>query len=187
MLNNDAVSISKANLPSQSQYVLNAYPQIGQIIYNDNINCLKADYFAGIDAYGITADGHRSYRLQFKSRIAGNNDFELLAYKLSGRAAFKSDIGFLYEGTKYSFKCNETDIWVENINGVNYSITRDELTALEKKASEFGLPKAISAIRPCQVYSDDGKKFCTGDYYIFIQPEKLYNLRSKIYSQHLKF
>lgn len=172
MYNETALAESQAVIDEQICFLMETRPQIKQVTTVDTGVCIKADYLYGIDANGICSDG-KNKSIQFKCRKPGNTDFEIMGKKLSGEAAAKANIGFWYRDNKYALY-PRADIYVERVNGNDYSITSDDINAIEyilsqsKNTSYF-----ISGIQPKYIYKDDGSKMPTGDYYVFISLEKL--------------
>lgn len=180
MYNTEALQHSRAVLEEQKQFLLETRPYIKQLADIDSIKNQKADYMYSVDNIAICSDG-TTETVQFKNRNAGNNDFILMAKKLSGKAANEGKIGFWYKGVKYVLM-PAADIYVENINGMNYAITRNEINTIEtwlgncEKTTEI-----ISGIQPEYHYKDDGTRFPTGDFYVFITLAKLADILSRIY------
>ena len=179
MLDLNSFSFSNGAIGSQKQCVMDKYPYITNVVDTNKKTAFKADYFGGVDAVG-TDQNMRHYNIQFKNRQPGNDDFELIAKKLTGQAAMDANIGFMYEGQKYTFDLKDTDIYVEKIGGKNYSLSRNEINALECEPS-LGLTEAITSIQK----NDKQEPFFAGDFYVFIPTAKLQELRKKIFERSL--
>lgn len=181
MYDSNALQMSNDKLASQIEFVKQTRPEIKQIVQVDNEINTKPDYLLGIDAYGINING-QTLKIQFKNRKEGNTDFVLLAKKLSGVAAnTNNNLGFWYENNKYTFHVN-ADITIESLGSHNYAVTGDEIGSMEAVFNEYvNAEEYISAIRPKYVYADNGSKIYTGDYYVFMNIEKLGMLKSQIF------
>lgn len=183
MLDTNSLLFSNIAIGRQKQYVMNKYPYITAVADTNKKTAFRADYLGGVDAVG-TDQYLRSFNIQFKNRQPGHNDFELIAKKLSGKAAMAANIGFIYKGAKYTFDLKDTDLYVEKIGGKNYSISRNEINALECDPS-FGLAKAITSIQARYLLDDQQNEFFAGDYYVFIPTDKLIALRKAIFERSL--
>lgn len=183
MLNAEATALSLNNIENQIQYIKTKRPYIKAVCRLDNSPAIKADYLHGVDAVGIGIDG-RNYNIQFKTRQKGNNDFVLIAKRLTGNTIESLNLGFRHGDYHYAFDLEEADIFVENIGGKNYNISREEINAIEEYMAE-SLYKYISGIQPRYFYKDNGDKIFSGDYYVFIKPEKLNELRSILHGLSL--
>ena len=183
MLDLNSFSFSNGAIGSQKQCVMDKYPYITNVVDTNKKTAFKADYFGGVDAVG-TDQNMRHYNIQFKNRQPGNDDFELIAKKLTGQAAMDANIGFMYEGQKYTFDLKDTDIYVEKIGGKNYSLSRNEINALECEPS-LGLTEAITSIQKRYLKDDKQEPFFAGDFYVFIPTAKLQQLRKKIFERSL--
>lgn len=183
MLDLNSFSFSNGAIGSQKQCVMDKYPYITNVVDTNKKTAFKADYFGGVDAVG-TDQNMRHHNIQFKNRQPGNDDFELIAKKLTGQAAMDANIGFMYEGQKYTFDLKDTDIYVEKIGGKNYSLSRNEINALECEPS-LGLTEAITSIQKRYLKNDKQEPFFAGDFYVFIPTAKLQELRKKIFERSL--
>jgi len=184
MMNPLAFERSVTTLPQQIEIVKRRLPYIAEIYKVDEKANMKTDYMENVDAYAISNDA-RHYNIQFKVRNEGNNDFVLIAKKISGKAVMTNDIGFMYHNKKYTFELKSADIYVETLgNGETYILTREEINSLER-CPLLGLAEAITGIQPKYVYADDGSKIDTGDFYVFISSKQINLLKSAILNASL--
>lgn len=179
MLNPETFNYSEAAINSQIDYVYAAYPYLTDHKLPDKTKAFKADYLDNIDVVFFDQD-MKSFNLQFKHRRSGN-DFVLIAKKLTGKAAHEARIGFYYKGEKYTFDLRATDIFIETMQGEHYSMTRNELNALEC-AFPDQLAKLITSIAPRFFFDDNHEKFFAGDYYVYISLDKLERWRSNLFA-----
>lgn len=170
MLNPETYNYSEAALNSQIDYVYAAYPYLTDHKLPDKAKAFKADYLDNIDMFFFDQD-MRKFNVQFKHRKTGN-DFVLIAKKLTGKAAHEAKIGFYYKGEKYTFDLRDTDIFVETMEGEHYSMSRNESNALECAFPEK-LAEIITNIAPRRFYNDNRESFFAGDYYVYLDLEKL--------------
>jgi len=177
-MNIEALEFSRKYLPSQIAYIKEKRPYISAVTLIDTDENMKADYLCGVDAVANGISGEH-YNLQFKARKNGNNDFFLIVKKLTGQSAMNGNIGFTYGKAKYTFELLHTDIFIETINGKHYSISREEINAIEKYYSS-SLEDYISNIVPRYIEKDNGDNFFS-DYYCFIPAENLNTLRKNIF------
>lgn len=182
MMNPLAVMLSESNLSSQMNFLTNHYHYITSVIPSDPYTDIRADYLENVDAVARGYDG-KNYNVQFKIREKGNNDFILIAKKLTGKSAMDSNIGFTYKGNKYTFDLRSADIYVETLgNGETYVLRREEINSLERLPA-LGLADAITGIQPKKIYADDGTAFPTGDFYVFIDGKKVNSLKQNILNE----
>lgn len=179
MMNPLALELSTTTIPEQIEILKERLPYIVEVYETNKNNNMKADYMENVDAYAISNDA-RLYNVQFKARQIGNNDFVLLAKKLSGHSAMNNPIGFMWRGNKYTFDLKSAHIYVETLgNGETYILTREEINSLEC-SPKLGLAGAITGIQPKKVYADDGSKILSGDYYVYISGDKINSLKTNI-------
>lgn len=172
MYNESALTLSQQNLPEQIEFLQTCRPDIQQIVTIDNVNNPKPDYLYEIDAVAICVDGG-SKTVQFKVRNEENSDLILIGKRLSGKAASGLPLGFWFYGTKYTF-LPKTDLICERIGGKDIIITKEQINIIEQYiAGSDDSSDFINSIQPKYVYKDDGTKFATGDYYIFINLDVL--------------
>lgn len=175
MMNPFALAMSESVLQQQKDILLKRLSYISSITDAP----FKADYMLNVDAIANGYDG-KSYNVQFKHRKDGNNDFILIADKLTGITVNNNPIGFTYGGVKYTFNLGAADIFVETVgNGATYILTREEINSLEFDRS-LNLPSAIKGIQPKYTIRDDGSNFFTGHYYVFLDSSKIQQLKSNI-------
>lgn len=180
MMNPFALAMSENILQRQKNILLERLSYISSI----SDAPFKADYMLNVDAVAHGHDG-KSYNVQFKHRKEGNDDFILIADKLTGVTVANNPIGFTYGGVKYTFNLGAADIFVETLgNGSTHILTREEINSLEFDPS-LNLISAIKGIQPKYVTRDDGSKFPTGRYYVFIDSAKLQQLKNNILSKTL--
>lgn len=179
MMNPLALELSTTTIPEQIEILKKRLSYIAEVYEVDGIANMKADYMENVDAYAISNDA-RHYNIQFKIRHEGNNDFVLLAKKLTGKSVRNNSIGFTWRNVKYTFNLKSADIYVETLgNGETYILTREEINSLER-CPKLGLASAITGIQPKKVYADDGSEILTGDYYVFINATKIKALKTAI-------
>lgn len=179
MMNPLAVMMSENSLSDQINFLTEHYHYITSVIPSDAHTDIRADYLENVDAVARGYDG-KNYNVQFKIREKGNNDFILIAKKLTGKSAMDSNIGFTYKGTKYTFDLRAADIYVETLgNGETYVLRREEINSLERLPT-LGLAAAITGIQPKLVYDDKGNRFPTGDFYVFIDGKQINSLKRNI-------
>lgn len=179
MMNPLAVMMSENSLSDQMNFLIKHYPYITSVLPSDPHTDIRADYLENVDAVARGYDG-RNYNVQFKIREKDNNDFILIAKKLTGKSVMNSNIGFKYKGNKYTFDLRFADIYVETLgNGETYILRREEINSLECLPS-LGLADAITGIQPKSVYDDKGNKFPTGDFYVFIDGKQINSLKRNI-------
>ena len=179
MMNPLALELSTTTIPEQIAILKKRLSYIAEVYEVDGIANMKADYMENVDAYAISNDA-RLYNIQFKIRHEGNNDFVLLAKKLTGKSVRNNSIGFTWRNVKYTFNLKSADIYVETLgNGETYILTREEINSLER-CPKLGLAGAITGIQPKKVYADDGSEILTGDYYVFINATKIKALKTAI-------
>lgn len=179
MMNPETYNYSEAALNSQLDYVYAAYPYLTDHKLPDKTKAFKADYLDNVDATYFDQD-MRPFNVQFKHRRSGN-DFVVIAKKLTGKAAHEARIGFYYKGEKYTFDLRATDIFVETMNGQHFSMSRNELNALECTFPDQ-LANLITNIVPRYFYNDNNEKFPAGDYYVYISLEKLERWRCDLFA-----
>lgn len=179
MMNQTALKQSESSLAYQIEILKNRLPYIAEVYPCDSHINMRADYMENVDAYAVSGDA-RHYNIQFKVRNEGNNDFVLIAKKLTGKSAADNNIGFEYKNNKYTFDLKSADIYVETLgNGYTHILTREEINALERQPL-LGLSAAVTGIQPKIVYKDDGSTFPSGDYYVFIDGKELNQLKRNI-------
>lgn len=172
MYNESALTLSQQNLPEQIEFLQTCRPDIQQIVTIDNVNNPKADYLYEIDAIAICVDGG-SKTVQFKVRQENNSDLILIGKRLSGKAANNLPLGFWFNGCKYAFM-PKTDLVCERIGDKDIIVSKEEINMIEQYiAGSDDSSTFITSIQPKYVYKDDGTKFATGDYYIFINLDVL--------------
>ena len=179
MLNPETYNYSESAINSQIDYVYATYPYLTSHKPIDKAKAFKADYLDNIDAVFFDQD-MESFNIQFKHRKSGN-DFVVIAKKLTGKAAHEARIGFCYKGAKYTFDLRRTDIFVETMEGEHYSMTRNELNALECSFPEQ-LANLITSIAPRFFFDDNHEKFFAGDYYVYISLDKLERWRCDLFA-----
>ena len=179
MMNPLAVMMSENSLADQINFLTEHYHYITSVIPSDAHTDMRADYLENVDAVARGYDG-KNYNVQFKIREKGNNDFILIAKKLTGKSVRNNSIGFTWHNVKYTFNLKSADIYVETLgNGETYILTREEINSLER-CPKLGLAGAITGIQPKIVYADDGSEILTGDYYVFINAAKIKALKTAI-------
>ena len=179
MLNPETYNYSESAISGQIDYVYATYPYLTSHKPIDKAKAFKADYLDNIDAVFFDQD-MESFNIQFKHRRSGN-DFVVIAKKLTGKAAHEARIGFYYKGEKYTFDLRRTNIFVETMEGEHYSMTRNELNALECSFPDQ-LAKLITSIAPRYFYNDNHEKFFAGDYYVYISLDKLERWRCTLFN-----
>lgn len=184
MMNPLAVQLSEMNITHQMNILIKRCPFITSVLPSDPNTDMRADYLENVDAVAKGYDG-KLYNVQFKIRQADNNDFILIAKKLTGKSVMASNMGFTYKGNKYTFDLRSADIYVETLgDGETYILSREEINSLER-LPYLGLTDAITGIQPKKVYADNGSPFPTGDFYVFISGKKINSLKRSILEQNL--
>lgn len=180
MYNSEATNLSNQCLQEQIAFLTKSRPNLRQILSIDSITNMKADYLYSVDAVAIDSSGN-SQKVQFKCRKEGNLDLILPAKKLTGNAANQGDIGFWYKDIKYAFYPT-ANIYVERIDGKDYSFTADDLHAIEAVHCDT-LQNVLAGVRPKYVYADNGSKFPSGDFYVFIKPVEMLRLQVELFKR----
>lgn len=180
MYNHEANNLSKKTLDEQLQFLLNSRPNIRQVQMIDSVANMKADYLYAVDAIGIDASGN-TVKVQFKCRQKGNTDLILPVKKLTGFAAENGDIGFWYKKEKYAF-FPTANLYVEKIDGKNYSFSADELHGIEAIHAD-DLQDNLVGIQPKYVVKDDGTKFPSSDFFAFIRPDAMLRYQVELFKR----
>lgn len=178
MYNSEANAYSNHCLNEQITFLIQSQPNLRQVLSIDSVSNMKADYLYAVDAIAVDASGN-SKKIQFKCRKEGNRDLILPAKKLTGKAALDGNIGFLYNGVKYTF-VPTVDLYVERIEGKDYCFTADQLHAIEVLHAK-DLQNFLGGVQQKYVYADNGNKFPTGDYYAFLKPNEMLKLQVELF------
>lgn len=178
MYNSEANAYSSQCLEEQIAFLKTSQPNIKQVLTIDNVANMKADYLYSVDAIAVDAGGN-SKKVQFKCRKEGNRDLILPTKKLTGKAALDGDIGFWYNGVKYTF-VPTVDLYIERIEGKDYSFTADQLHGIEALHSS-DLDDILAGVQQKYVFSDNGNKFPTGDFYAFVKPNEMLKLQVELF------
>lgn len=180
MYNSEANAYSNKCLDEQISFLKTSQPNIKQVLTIDNVANMKADYLYSVDAIAVDASGN-SKTVQFKCRKEGNRDLVLPVKKLTGKAALDGDIGFWFKDSKYTF-FPAVDLYVERIEGKDYSFTADQLHGIEA-LHKNDLQDILSGVQAKYVYADNGNKFPTGDYYAFVKPNEMLKLQVELFKK----
>ena len=181
MYNDNALEYSNAVLEEQKQFFLDTHPCFTQILDIDSISNMKCDYLFGIDMIATLPEG-KTRTVQFKNRLEGGTDFMLYARKLTGLAATKGRIGFWFQKTKYTF-FPTADFYVERIDGQDYTISLEDIETIESVFSvNNNAEKFITSIRQKMISKDDGTKFPSEDFYVYISLGKLKTMLQAIFN-----
>lgn len=176
MLDTQSTNYSQQYLQEQIDFLMETRPYIREVHTTASSN-LNADYFQAKDATasGITKD----YRIQFKNRLEGHNDFVVKALKQSGSDALDLCNGFFFNGNKYSFNLL-SDIYVERMgDGHILSISREELEAIQNKHPDL-LSACISAVVQSKKKDSNGNYFTIPEYDVYITPQGLANIQLQL-------
>ena len=185
MLNPEAAELSRKALPLQLENLKKSYPFFRAIYVTDssydgqNAVCVKMDYYNKIDAIGIDLEG-RSHNIQLKAREPGNNDLVFIVRHVTDADMVRNPhLGFTFNGEKYSFVLNNIDIFCEMVNGTIYNVLASDLMALEFDTGGANNPFIKNVC--CQEYIDStGNKFRSGNFYAFISPDKIIELKERL-------
>lgn len=185
MLNPEAAELSRKALPLQLENLKKSYPFFRAIYVTDssydgqNAVCVKMDYYNKIDAIGIDLEG-RSHNIQLKAREPGNNDLVFIVRHVTDADMVRNPhLGFTFNGEKYSFVLNNIDIFCEMVNGTIYNVLASDLMALEYDTGGENNPFIKNVC--CQEYiNSTGNKFRSGNFYAFISPDKIIELKERL-------
>lgn len=186
MLNEEATALSHSVLPQQLDNLRQCFPFMRKLHLTDASNDakmaedVKMDYYGGIDVYGKDLEGG-NYNFQLKVRKPEHKDLIFLARKITDADVMKNpNIGFMWNGEKYTFLTGSIDIFSEYVGGNFYNIRSTDLMAMEQSYSSGNCPY-INAIYPQERIKADGSKFKTGDYYVFISTETMMKFREELF------
>ena len=185
MLNEKAAKLSRNALPLQLENLKKSYSFFRAIYVTDssydgqNATCVKMDYYNKIDAIGIDLEG-RSHNIQLKAREPGNNDLVFIVRHVTDADMVRNPhLGFTFNGEKYSFVLNNIDIFCEMVNGTIYNVLASDLMALEYDTGGENNPFIKNVC--CQEYiNSTGNKFRSGNFYAFISPDKIIELKERL-------
>ena len=185
MLNPEAAELSRKALPLQLENLKKAYPFFRLIHVTDssydgqNAVCVKMDYYNKIDAIGIDLEG-RAHNIQLKAREPGNNDLVFIVRHVTDADMVRNPhLGFTFNAEKYSFVLNNIDIFCEMVNGTIYNVLASDLMALEYDTGGENNPFIKNVC--CQEYiNSTGNKFRSGNFYAFISPDKIIELKERL-------
>lgn len=179
MLDPDKLEYSNSVLSEQIDYTLRAYPYITSIYKTNPMTENKADYLYQCDARGHGIIPNHNFTVQYKHRLKGD-DIIIPARLLAGKDREELRFGFDYNGVKYTL-APVSDIYViTDTKGKHHSYTADEVLGAERFLGD-GIAKFFSGIsNKCHI-DNEGNKFPTNEYMVFISPEKLSLLRATMW------
>ena len=188
MLNEKATALSRSTIPEQIEYLRQGLPFMRKIHETDASEDgkfavdVKMDYYGQIDAYGKDLEGG-NYDFQLKAREEKNKDLIFTVRKITDTDIRRNpNIGFWWQGEKYTFLIGRINIFCEKVDGKNYIIRATDLMAMEQDRDGEDCPY-ISAIYPQERYKRDGSKFPTDDFYAFISPENMMQFKEDLFMQ----
>lgn len=186
MLNEEATALSHSVIPAQLDNIKQSFPFMRKLHLTDASNDskmavdVKMDYYGGIDVYGKDLEGG-NYNIQFKARKPEHEDLIFTARKITDSDVMRNpNIGFMWNGEKYTFLTGSVDIISEYVGGNFYNIRSTDLMAMEQSYDSVNCPY-INAIYPQERYKADGSKFWTGDYHVFISPVTMMKFKEKLF------
>lgn len=172
MFDSEALAYSEKHLPEVVDHLLASRPNLREIYTTNLAKNAKRDYWQRIDATGVSAS--KTYTIQIKCRMPGHDDFVLTAHKLTDPQAIEQCQGFWWNGNKYSFSVF-ADIYAEYLgDGSIFSITREEIEALESKFPDE-LSECISLVKRSERKDSDGEYFPIDEYDVYITQSGLAN------------
>ena len=180
MLNPTATELSRNTIPEQIEFLKQSFP----FMRNFHVTAastdgqfaedVKMDYYGGIDVTAKDLNGHREYNFQLKVRKPEHGeDLVFIARKITD-ADIKNNpnIGFTWGGEKYSFCTDYIYIYCAKVGGRNYTVWATDLMDLERDTNGAD-NKYISCVQPQKYNNSIGKKFPSGDFYVFINAAKM--------------
>ena len=172
MFDSEALAYSGKHLTEVIEHLLASRPNLREIYTTNLAQNAKRDYWQRIDATGVSAS--KTYTIQIKCRMPGHDDFVLTAHKLTDPQAIEQCQGFWWGGNKYSFSVF-ADIYAEYLgDGSIFSITREEIEALESKFADE-LSECISLVKRSERKDSDGEYFPIDEYDVYFTHSGLAN------------
>ena len=154
------------------EHLLASRPNLREIYTTNLAKNAKRDYWQRIDATGVSAS--KTYTIQIKCRMPRHDDFVLTAHKLTDHQAIEQCQGFWWGGNKYSFSVF-ADIYAEYLgDGSIFSITREEIEALESKFPDE-VSECITLVKRLERKASDGEYFPIDEYDVYITQSGLAN------------